>query len=51
VFIEQWRYKYPSIFTWPTFFDAVHVVGWLAVILLTVDAVVEFLRTRQRTDR
>ena len=50
VFIEQWRFKYPTIFTWPTFFDNVHVIGWLAVIFLSVDATVEFVRTRQRTD-
>jgi hypothetical protein len=51
VFIQQWRHLYPSVFTWPTFFDAVHVVGWMAVILLSVDALVEVLRTRNRTDR
>jgi hypothetical protein len=28
----------------------VHVVGWLAVILLSVDATVEFVRTRTRPD-
>jgi arabinofuranan 3-O-arabinosyltransferase len=50
VFIQQWRHMYPSIFTWPTFFDSVHVIGWLAVILLSVDALVEFVRTRTRTD-
>ena len=50
VFIQQWRHMYPSVFTWPTFFDAVHVVGWMAVILLSVDAVVEVVRSRQRTD-
>ena len=50
VFIQQWRFNYPSIFTWPTFFDSVHVVGWLAVILLSVDATVEFVRTRTRPD-
>ncbi len=49
VLIQQWRFSYPTIFTWPTFFDNVHVVGWLAVILLSVDATVEFVRTRQRT--
>ncbi|HEY6317829.1 MAG TPA: alpha-(1-_3)-arabinofuranosyltransferase family protein [Acidimicrobiia bacterium] len=50
VFIQQWRHMYPSIFTWPTFFDSVHVIGWLAVILLSVDALVEFVRTRHRSD-
>ncbi|HEV2310108.1 MAG TPA: discoidin domain-containing protein, partial [Acidimicrobiia bacterium] len=48
VVIQQSRFNYPSIFTWPTFFDQVHVVGWLAVIFLSVDATVEFVRNRSR---
>ena len=50
VFIEQWRHMYPSVFEWPTFFGAVHVVGWMAVILLAADAVVEVVRSRAHTD-
>jgi hypothetical protein len=48
VVIQQSRFSYPSIFTWPTFFDSVHVVGWLAVIFLSVDATVELVRARKR---
>jgi len=50
VFIQQWRYMYPAVFEWPTFFDGVHVVGWLAVVLLTADAVVEVVRSKPRPD-
>ena len=50
VVIEQARHRYPAIFEWPTFFDAVHAVALLAVLLLAVDAVVEFVRSRRPTD-
>jgi arabinofuranan 3-O-arabinosyltransferase len=48
VFIQQWRHMYPAVFEWPTFFDGVHVVGWLAVVLLAADAVVEIVRSPTR---
>ena len=48
VFIQQWRYMYPAVFEWPTFFDGVHVVGWLAVVLLAADAAVEAVRSKPR---
>jgi arabinofuranan 3-O-arabinosyltransferase len=53
VFVQQWRHMYPSVFEWPTFFDGVHAVAWLAVVLLAADAVVELIRSRRldgRTD-
>jgi len=48
VVIQQWRHMYPPVFEWPTFFDDVHAVAWLAVVLLAADALVEFLRARRR---
>jgi hypothetical protein len=51
VVVQQSRHMYPAIFEWPTFFDAVHVVGWLAVILLAADAVVEVVRSRTASDK
>ena len=39
---------YPAVFEWPTFFDDVHTLAWLAVVLLAADALVEFLRARRR---
>lgn len=43
--VQQWRYSYPPVFEWPTFFDRAHVLGWLAGALLAADAVVEIART------
>jgi hypothetical protein len=48
VLVEQTVNKYPPVFEWPTFFDRVHVLGWLAVALLAADALVEVVRTRRR---
>ncbi|MGQ0803305.1 MAG: discoidin domain-containing protein, partial [Actinomycetota bacterium] len=45
VFVQQWRHWYPSVFEWPTFFDRVHVLGWLALAFLAADAFVEVLRS------
>jgi hypothetical protein len=50
VFLQQWRHEYPAVFEWPTFFDGVHTIAWLAVVLLAADATVEFIRTRERVD-
>jgi arabinofuranan 3-O-arabinosyltransferase len=44
VIVQQSRYLYPPVFEWPTFFDAVHVVGLLAVMLVAADAVCELAR-------
>jgi hypothetical protein len=48
VLLEQTLNEYPPVFEWPTFFDRVHVLGWLAVALIAADALVEVVRTRQR---
>src|SRR2546430_17459907 len=50
VLLEQTLNEYPPVFEWPTFFDRVHVLGWLAVALLAADALVEVVRTRRRRD-
>jgi hypothetical protein len=50
VLVEQTRHKYPPVFEWPTFFERVHVLGWLAVVFIAADALVEFVRTRRRRD-
>jgi arabinofuranan 3-O-arabinosyltransferase len=46
ILLQQTRHGYPPVFQWPTFFDRVHVVGWLAVVLLAADVVVEQVRGR-----
>src|SRR5262249_57008710 len=48
VLLEQTLNEYPPVFEWPTFFDRVHVLGWLAVVLIAADALVEVVRTRRR---
>ena len=48
VLVEQTLNEYPPVFEWPTFFDRVHVLGWLAVALIAADALVEVVRTRRR---
>jgi arabinofuranan 3-O-arabinosyltransferase len=49
IMAKQWHVKYPPFFEWPTFFEAVHILGWLAVVLIAADAWVEVLRTRPRS--
>ncbi|MGH9032238.1 MAG: hypothetical protein ACRDZV_08905, partial [Acidimicrobiia bacterium] len=44
IFVQQWRHRYPAVFEWPTFFDRVHVLGWLAIAFLAADALVEVVR-------
>jgi hypothetical protein len=45
---QQWRYKYPSIFEWPTVFARVRTPAWIAVMLLAGDVIVEIIRSRTR---
>ena len=49
---KQWHTKLPPTFEWPTFFSRVRTLGWLAVLFLAGDALVEIVRTRrnQRSD-
>ena len=46
--VQQYRHDYPAVFEWPTYFDRVQTLGWLAVVLLVADALVEVVRTRRR---
>ena len=44
----QRRYEFDPIFEWPTLFPRARTLGWLAVVLLVGDAVIEvFLRRRR----
>jgi hypothetical protein len=43
---EQYRYRYPSVFEWPTVFPHARTLAWIAVVLLAADAVTEILRAR-----
>jgi hypothetical protein len=46
VLVQQYRIGYPQLLEWPTYFARVHFVGWLAVVLLGADALLEILRRR-----
>jgi len=51
VFVQQGRHSYPAGLDWPARFDAVHVVGWIAVLLLVTDVIVDAVRSRAHVDR
>ena len=46
--VQQYRYRYPPEFEWPTFFHRAHVLGWVAVTLLAADVLVELAGPRRR---
>jgi hypothetical protein len=43
VAVEQHRFRYPTVFEWPTLFPHARTVAWIAVVLITADAVVELV--------
>jgi arabinofuranan 3-O-arabinosyltransferase len=49
IVVQQARYKYPPVFEWPTVFPHARTLAWIAVLLLTADAVVEILQARARS--
>ena len=46
--VQQYRHDYPPDLDWPTQFDGINNVAWLAVILLLADVVVEAVRDAVR---
>jgi arabinofuranan 3-O-arabinosyltransferase len=46
IVIEQYRYRYPPVFEWPTVFPHARTLAWIAVVLVMADGVVEILRSR-----
>ncbi|NNE73259.1 MAG: hypothetical protein HKN26_06325, partial [Acidimicrobiales bacterium] len=42
--IEQYRNRYPPDFGWPQFFESVHVIGVLCILLLAAEAVRALVR-------
>jgi DMSO reductase anchor subunit len=45
---DQYRHHWVSDLTWPSRFTGVSQLAWLAVILVTGDAVIEIIRARRR---
>jgi hypothetical protein len=50
VVVQQARHGYPTISSWPSQFDAVADVAWLAVWLLAADVLVRLVRGRRTDD-
>jgi len=48
--LQQYRYRYPAVFEWPTVFPRARTLAWIAVIILTADAIVEIVRSRPGRD-
>jgi hypothetical protein len=46
IVVEQYRYRYPPVFEWPTVFPHARTLAWIAVVLVMADGVVEILRSR-----
>jgi arabinofuranan 3-O-arabinosyltransferase len=45
---KQFRTHLPATFEWPTFFWQVRTLGWIAIVFLAADALVEIVRTRSQ---
>jgi hypothetical protein len=48
IVVQQYRYRYPPVFEWPTLFPRARTLAWIAVVLLAADAVVDVVRSRAR---
>ena len=46
VLIQQYRFRYPPDFSWPTRFETVHILGVAAVVALAADYAVALARAR-----
>ncbi len=46
ILAKQLRYSLEPSFEWPTYFDRVHVLGWIGVSTLVADLVVREVRSR-----
>jgi hypothetical protein len=45
---KQFRTNLPATFEWPTFFWQVRTLGWVSIVFLAGDALVEIVRTHRR---
>ena len=51
VLIQQYRFRYPPDFSWPTRFETVHILGVAAILALAADYAVSLARARARPER
>lgn len=50
VIVQEGRYRYPAIFSWPSNFGSADNFAWLAIMLLGADAVVQIVRHHAARD-
>jgi hypothetical protein len=48
--VKQIRGHFMAVFEWPTFFWQVRTLGWVVILFLAGDAIVEIVRTRRRPE-
>ena len=48
VLMQQYRFRYPPDFSWPTRFESVHILGMVAIVTLAADYAVTLVRARPR---
>ncbi len=46
--LQQYRFRFPPVFEWPTLFTRARTPAWLAVMILAGDAIVQWFRARDR---
>jgi hypothetical protein len=46
ILVQQLRVGYDQLLEWPSYFNRVHMIGWLAAVLLGADALLEILQRR-----
>ena len=51
VLIQQYRFRYPPDFSWPTRFETVHILGVAAILALAADYAISLTRARARPER
>jgi arabinofuranan 3-O-arabinosyltransferase len=50
ILAKQLRYSLEPSFEWPTYFDKVHVLGWIGVSTLVADLVIREVRSRSKAE-
>jgi arabinofuranan 3-O-arabinosyltransferase len=48
---KQWHSRLPATFEWPTFFWQVRTLGWISIVFLAGDALVEIARSHRSRRR
>lgn len=46
IIVQQYRHRYRPAFEWPTFFSRVHVLGWIALVLVIIEVIASWMWRR-----